>query len=1010
MKKLFFLLLLLCHFFGFAQYTTIPDPNFEKALIDLGIDTGAIDGKVLTARVSGVPQLDVTGKNITDLTGIQDFLALSGLHCMDNGLTNLDISKNTALTVINCSNNQLAGLDITKNTSLTILICGNNKLTSLDVTKNTALTSFEGSSNQFTNLDVTKNNVLTNLDCRYNLLTTLDISKNTFLTDLSCATNKLTSLDITKNTLLTGLNCSSNQLTSLDVTRNTALTGFTCYSNQLTSLDITKNNALTNLECSDNRLNSLDITKNTALTVIYCNNNQLTSLNLKNGNNTNINTLFFNLKSNPKLTCIQVDNAVYSDINWSSRKDASTIFSENCTTSTPTSNVAPVLTASGNQTYCPLTSVNIVSSITITDLDDMGTDAIYIQISSGYIKGEDKLLLNNTSTHSTIQSNWNANEGKLTLNSPTGILVTYTDFEKAIKDVQFSNSSATPSGVRNFSISIGQANYLPRNGHYYEYVPNIGINWTDARAAADLKKYYGLKGYLATITAADEAQLAGKQAPGAGWIGGTDAETEGTWKWVTGPEAGTVFWNGLSNGSTPNFAFWNSGEPNQLGEEDYAHITAPGIGIAGSWNDLTVTGSSSGDYQPKGYIVEYGGTAGDPVLQLSASTTLTIAAISSTTPASRCDAGKVTLEAKATTGTINWYDATTGGNNMGSGTSFITPNLTTTTFFYATTAGCTTARTAVEAKIINTPTITNANSPAPNCGPGLFTLEASSTEGTINWYSETSTIIAGTGNSFTTPSISTDTKYYAEAVNNGCINSTKETIDLIVYPLPVVTNEDRTKCVSETIILDAGVPNMTYEWTTPTGTKGYNQIIEAKDKGTYTVVVTSLAPENCPNTKTVNVIENNQPEIKNVIVNETTVTIELIQNESYFEYSIDGIYYQSSNVFTNAPSGLQTAYVREVNLCSIDQKTFIVIIVPKFFTPNNDDHNEIWEIKALINYPLSEVTVFDRYGKLITQLNSFNQSWDGTLNKIPLPATDYWYVLKINNETPLIKGHFSLKR
>lgn len=673
-------------------------------------------------------------------------------------------------------------------------------------------------------------------------------------------------------------------------------------------------------------------------------------------------------------------------------------------------NVAPIVTATDNQTYCPLTSVNISTTINIVDPDDTTTDAIYIQISSGYINGQDQLIFNNALLHPKVTSSWNSSEGKLTLKSPTGIPVTYIDFENAIKDVQFSNSSPTPTGTRNFSISIGQANYLPRNGHYYEYVPNLGITWNDAKAAADLKTYYGLKGYLATITAADEAQLAGKQAPGAGWIGGSDSETEGTWKWVTGPEAGTIFWNGSTNGSSPTFAFWNSNEPNQLGDEDYAHITAPGIGTAGSWNDLSNTGDISGDYQPKGYIVEYGGTIGDPVLQLSASTTLTIASITSTKSATRCDSGTVTLQATASSGTINWFDAATGGTNLGNGISFTTPNINTTTNFYVetTTPNCSSNRTAVEAKINITPTITSTdtNSPVTNCGPGLFTLKATPPIGTINWYSKIGGTIVSTGLSHTTPYTSSSTTYYAEAINNGCTNGLKIPVDVIVYSLPVVNDETVKKCSSDTVLLNASIANMTYIWSTGEITP----TIVATNTGVYTVDVTSPAPENCTNRKTITVQEDLKPKIKNIIVDETTVSIELVQNEDYFEYSIDGINYQNSNVFTNAPSGLQMAYVRDINQCNNDYKPFIVIIVPKFFTPNNDGNNDFWEIKGLINYPLAKVLLFDRYGKLITQLDSFFRSWDGTLNKNPLPATDYWYVIKLDNNSPEIKGHFSLMR
>jgi len=671
-------------------------------------------------------------------------------------------------------------------------------------------------------------------------------------------------------------------------------------------------------------------------------------------------------------------------------------------------NVAPTITATGDQAYCPLSNINIVTSISITDPDDSGTDAVYIQISSGYVNGEDILTLNNASSHTTITSSWSSTEGKLTLKSPTGIPVTYIDFENAIKDIQFSSSSATPSGIKNFSISIGQANYLPRNGHYYEYVPNLGISWTNARAAADVRTYYGLKGYLATITAADEAQLSGKQAPGAGWIGGSDSETEGVWKWMTGPEAGTIFWNGLANGSTPNFAFWNTGEPNQAGDEDYAHITAPGVGIPGSWNDLQEAGNPSGSYQAKGYIVEYGGTPGDPVLQLSASTKLTVASISSTTPASRCDAGTVTLKATATIGTINWYDSLTGGNFMGTGANFTTPIINTTTSYYVetTTTNCASKRTAVEAKIIITPTITNTNSPVTNCGPGLFTLTATPSVGTINWYSQIGGTVVGNGTSYITPTINSNTTYYAEAINNGCTNNTKVPVQLIVYPLPAVTDQTVEKCNSSSITLDASIPNMKYLWSTGETT----QTITVSTTGVYTVNVTSPAPQNCTSKKTITVIENNKPEIKNITVDDTTVTIELIKAENYFEFSIDGLNYQDSNVFTNAPSGLQTAYVRDRNQCTTDTKTFIVIIVPKFFTPNNDGYNDVWEVKGLADYPLGEVTLFDRYGKLITQLNNYNRSWDGTLNKRALPATDYWYVLKLDPQSPEVKGHFSLKR
>jgi len=669
----------------------------------------------------------------------------------------------------------------------------------------------------------------------------------------------------------------------------------------------------------------------------------------------------------------------------------------------------PVIKATGNQIYCPGTSLNIVQTITILpDPNKLTTDAVSIQISSGYIFGQDLLIL--TGTHPTISFNWIPSEGKLKLYTSTGSNVPYADFEASIADVKFNTSSASPSGTRTFSINLGtgQLSYLPRNKHFYEYVPFPGITWTDAKTAAETKNYYGLQGYLATLTAADEAQLAGAQAPGNGWIGGSDATSESVWKWVTGPEIGTIM----------TYTNWNTGEPNNgvfqdsdgvirpHSIENYTHVTAPGVGISGSWNDLPDVGGG-GLYASQGYIVEYGGIIPGDVdaIKISASTTITMSQITVNTPASVCGSGIFSLQASTTTGTIDWYDVSAGGTSLGTVDNYTTPLINTTTTYYVD-YGCPN-RIPIIANVNTIPNITSPITPISKCGSGTVTLQANSNVGIINWYANaTGGSILATVTSFTTPNLTANSTYYAEAFNNGCSNGIRIPVNVFVYTPPVVTDQEVTKCKSSTSILDAGVPGMLYLWSTG----GTTQTITISTSGIYTVDVTSPAPENCTSRKKITVIEYKIPEIDRVVVNETKVVIYLKEEEVYFEYSVDGINYQSSNVFFNLPSGLQTAYVREINLCNNDSKKFIILIVPGFFTPNGDTYNDFWEIKGLTNYPQAQVSIFDRYGKLISVLNTIQTTWDGMFNEYPLPADDYWYVLKIDETTPEKRGHFSLKR
>ena len=75
-----------------AQYTAIPDTNFENYLYTQGMDNINGDHQVLTVNIAGVTSLNVSSKNISDLTGIQAFSALRNLYCNYNSLTSLEVT------------------------------------------------------------------------------------------------------------------------------------------------------------------------------------------------------------------------------------------------------------------------------------------------------------------------------------------------------------------------------------------------------------------------------------------------------------------------------------------------------------------------------------------------------------------------------------------------------------------------------------------------------------------------------------------------------------------------------------------------------------------------------------------------------------------------------------------------------------------------------------------------------------------------------------------------------
>ena len=263
---------------------TFPDEKF-RAYILKKIDKDG-DGYLSETEIAETTSITCADRSISSLKGIEYFVNVQSIDCRGNNLTQLDVSKNTALEDLDCSENNLTQLDVSKNIYLRGLACFENNLTQLDVSKNTVLEKLACQQNNLIQLDVSKN--VWYLNCYKNNLTQLDVSKNVTLWYLYCDNNNLTQLDISKNVKLYMLSCYKNNLTQLDVCKNTALEDLDCSENNLTQLDVSKNTALEDLDCSENNLTQLDVSKNAKLCELKCYNNNISQLDVSNKSNLRI--------------------------------------------------------------------------------------------------------------------------------------------------------------------------------------------------------------------------------------------------------------------------------------------------------------------------------------------------------------------------------------------------------------------------------------------------------------------------------------------------------------------------------------------------------------------------------------------------------------------------------------------------------------------------------------------------------------------------------------------------
>ena len=267
-------------------------------------------------------------------------------------------------------------------------------------------------------------------------------------------------------------------------------------------------------------------------------------------------------------------------------------------------------------------------------------------------------------------------------------------------------------------------------------------------------------------------------------------------------------------------------------------------------------------------------------------------------------------------------------------------------------------------------------------------------------------------------------------INNNCTISVD--INFVVNPLPVFEVED-----DKILCLNIGPVNIgafntdgnySYSWTYTnsngeTKPLGVNTAtIFAKDEGEYLVTATKTDGTNCSrsrsivvknsNIATITVADIRTQDLTNDNNNSITINTDNL-GEGDYEFSVDNSFgpFQDEPYFDQIKPGVHTLFVRDKNFCGLTQVDFPIIGYSKYFTPNGDGYGDRWKILGLNAefQPKSKVYLLDRFGKLIGEIDPRSEGWDGTLNGNPMPATDYWFRVYLEDGREF-KGHFSLVR
>lgn len=668
-----------------------------------------------------------------------------------------------------------------------------------------------------------------------------------------------------------------------------------------------------------------------------------------------------------------------------------------------------------------------------------------ISITNGFISSEDELVY--SGVVGTISGTWNAAQGNMLLQPIGSANPSPDDYIKAIESIVYKNNNPNPIngptiGNREISITLIDADYLPATKHFYRFVTKPGILWTVAKDEAESNSmmYFGLRGYLATVTSQAENDFIRLKTKGVGWIGASDAATEGNWRWVTGPEGiedngkGLLFWNGGT--VSGQYTNWNVGEPNDCcdaninHQEDYAHITFFPNDPARSykWNDLS-NGGSSGDYVPAGYLIEFGGFPDDPIVELSATLDLQVNTITFNTGeiSAICEGESVTLnqpDNNANPATYLWSPAVTLSNP--SIANPVASPLTTTTYSVKSTRGACSISHDYTVTVIPKPKVDFSIDSKTCYGYSLdvaYVGDANPAISNFSWIFDKDTITSGTGPSFTQVNIplgvvKSNREITLVVTQNGCTN-THTVSNILVKPNLSLPEVNATiQCQNESFDFSVVSPNplVQYDWNFGDGNKakGTNPTHLYQQPGKYTIQLTATNSDNCTNTAFINDMVFAAPlpvssfGMDHSIVNNNKPTVNFLNSSAgaitYLWDFGDGTTSTDKNPTHNyADIGHYRVLLNVINEYNCNDTISHPVIVafdqifpPNAFSPNaTDPIDRIFLInaKGIISQGY-HFMVLSRWDDIVFEVKDDIKGWDGKMkNGSFAPAGSYLWIL-----------------